>query len=1058
MSSPAPSVIRISPRDFDGALFDMDGVLTQTETLHAAAWKELFDDFLRQRAAQSGEPFVGFDVKNDYRQYVDGKSRYDGVVSFLASRGIDLPWGSADDGPDALTVYGLGARKDESFMRQLQQNGARTYASAVAFARDLHAQGVRTAVVSSSIHCAQVLEAAGITELFDERIDGDDIRRLGLRGKPAPDAFIEAARRMKVDRRRCIVIEDAIAGVEAGRAGEFGLVIGVDRLGQSAELRSAGARLVVQDLREIEVALDPASVWSLTFEGFDPNTEGRREALCTLGNGYFETRGALPWARADGIHYPGTYLAGGYNRLRTEVASRLVENEDLVNLPNWLALDFRIEDEEWFDMRSVRVNAYRQELDVRRGLLLRTLSFEDRVGRVTELTERRFVSMQDMHLGAIELRLTAQNWSGRISIRSALDGRIVNAGAKLYRQFNSRHLRPLGGAALGADGLLLKTRTSQSDLRLAQAACTRAYRAGEVVSAQRRLVEESGYVAHEFTIGLEAGAALVIEKLAFLYTSRDRAISEASDAASRAFERAPRFEAALAEHVIAWSYLWRRFDVHLELLSRPFTLNVPLLLRLNMLHLLQAVSFNSVGLDIGVPARAWTGEAYQGHVFWDELFIFPSLNYRAPEITRSLLKYRFRRLGQARAAAQAAGLQGAMFPWQSGSDGREETQQVNFNDRSQRWVPDNSFRQRHVGSAIAFNVWQYFQVTRDVEFMQFYGAELILEIARFWSSLAVYDERRQRYEIRGVMGPDEFHEAYPGAATYGIDNNAYTNVMAVWVLMRALEVLDVLSELRRVELLRKLRISSLERDRWAHITTRMFVPFHDGCIISQFEGYEKLLEFDWDQYRSRYGNIQRLDLILEAENDSTNRYKLSKQADTLMLFYLFSTQELQTILNRLGYPFEPGWIPVNVDYYNRRSTHGSTLSRVVHAWVLARSDGHGAMAYFAEALQSDVNDIQQGSTAEGIHLGAMAGTVDLIQRATTGLEVRGDVLRFNPQMPVELKLDMRIRYRGHALELSVTRDTLIVRGGEQGAAPIKLEVKGQVYDFSWGDTRSFALT
>src|SRR5262245_3186677 len=227
-----------------------------------------------------------------------------------------------------------------------------------------------------------------------------------------------------------------------------------------------------------------------------------------------------------------------------------------------------------------------------------------------------------------------------------------------------------------------------------------------------------------------------------------------------------------------------------------FTLNVPMLLRLNMFHLLQAVSLNSIGPDIGVPPRGWTGEAYQGHIFWDELFIFPFLNYRVPEITRSLLLYRYRRLSEARVAARRAGFQGAIFPWQSGSDGQEETQELNLNLRSQRWVPDNSYLQCHVGSAIASNVWQYFQVTHDVEFRQFYGAELLLEIARFWSSIACCNDARGRYEICGVMGPDEFHEGYPDAPTPGLNNNAYTNLMAVWVLCRALEVLDLLPDMR----------------------------------------------------------------------------------------------------------------------------------------------------------------------------------------------------------------------------------------------------------------------
>ncbi len=246
--------------------------------------------------------------------------------------------------------------------------------------------------------------------------------------------------------------------------------------------------------------------------------------------------------------------------------------------------------------------------------------------------------------------------------------------------------------------------------------------------------------------------------------------------------------------------------------------------------------------------------------------------------------------------------------------------------------------------------------------------------------------------------------------------------------------------------------------RWRDISRRMYVPFHDDGMISQFEGYEKLEELDWEAYRKRYGNIQRLELILEAENDTANRYKLSKQADVLMLFYLFSAEELGELFERLGYPFEYETIPRNVAYYDARSSHWApTLARVVHAWVLARSDRPRAMRYFAEALQSDVSDIQGGTTAEGVHLGAMAGTVDLVQRVSTGIEITGDVLRLNPQLPQELaRLDMRIRYRGHSLDLRLTRETLTVRERERGAAPINLGFKDEVYEFA-GGTRVFKL-
>jgi trehalose/maltose hydrolase-like predicted phosphorylase len=264
-------------------------------------------------------------------------------------------------------------------------------------------------------------------------------------------------------------------------------------------------------------------------------------------------------------------------------------------------------------------------------------------------------------------------------------------------------------------------RTSQSHIQVAQVARTQIFLDGRLLEAHRRVLKEPGYIGHELTADVGQGEILVVEKLASFYTSRDQAISECGLEARKAGVRAGRFDAVKANHVLAWEHIWRRFDVRIQPADPGFKLNISMLLRLNMFHLLQTVSLHSIGLDTGIPARGWTGEAYQGHIFWDELFIFPFFNYRLPEITRDLLTYRYRRLGEARAAARAAGHKGAMFPWQSGSDGQEETDVLNLNPRSQRWVPDNSHLERHVGSAVAYNVWQYFEVTRDIEFLQLDG-------------------------------------------------------------------------------------------------------------------------------------------------------------------------------------------------------------------------------------------------------------------------------------------------------------------------------------------------
>ncbi len=792
--------------------------------------------------------------------------------------------------------------------------------------------------------------------------------------------------------------------------------------------------------------------WLLVYEDFVPDTEGLREALCTLGNGAFATRGAAPEAAADDVHYPGTYVAGCYDRLSTEIAGRTVENEDIVNVPNWLPVTFRIDGGTWFDAASVELIEHRQELDIRRGVLTRTLRFRDDRGRHTSMAQRRFVSMSDPHVAGLETTLLAEDWSGTIEVRSALDGRVMNAGVPRYRNLRGDHLVPLEQQAVGEDAIAVLVETRDSHIRIAEAARTRLLRDGEVVPVERRLLEEPGWIAHELAFELGEGAAATVEKTVILSTSRDGAVYEPGRRVRAQIGGLEGFDELLGRHVAAWDRLWRRFDVRVEGPER-----VQMILRLHIFHLLQTVSPNTIGLDVGVPARGLHGEAYRGHIFWDELFIFPFLNLRMPSLTRSLLEYRDNRRPEAMRAAKQAGFDGAMFPWQSGSDGRDETQTLHLNPRSGRWLPDNSHLQRHVGLAVAFNVWQYFQVTGDMEFMRFRGAPTLVEIARFFASLASYDRVRGRYEIRRVMGPDEYHDAYPDDDEPGLNNNAYTNVMVVWLLCRTLELLDRLPDHQRQELWETLGLSREELDRWEDLSRKMVVPFHDG-VISQFEGYERLEELDWQQYRSRYSDIHRLDRILESEGDTTNRYKVSKQADVLMLFYLLSAEELGELFGRLGYELEPDTIPRTVDYYLARTSHGSTLSRVVHGWVLARTDRKLSWEQFAEALESDVADVQGGTTAEGIHLGAMAGTVDLLQRGYSGVEVRGDALGFAPSLPEEIaSLEFHLHYREHRVDVRITQDRLQVNTLVSDVAPIHVRYRDEVAEVEPGGSVEWEL-
>jgi alpha,alpha-trehalase len=801
--------------------------------------------------------------------------------------------------------------------------------------------------------------------------------------------------------------------------------------------------------------------WSLTYEGYEPGQEGLREALCTLGNGYFATRGASPDSSADEIHYPGTYVAGGYNRAVTEIQGREVENEDLVNFPNWLPLTFRVDGGGWFKIEEVEILDYRQVLNLHDGLLVRVLRFRDGEGRTTQWAERRLVSMADPHLAALSVELTPEDWKGRIEIRSALDGTVTNSGVARYRDLESRHLDILQAERIGEDMVFIQSRTRQSRLEVAQVARTRVYQGDRKMEVERDTEESGGWIAELASVDVAAGERVRIEKMVSLYTSRDRAIAEPALEAREDARRAGRFDEVLDAHRRSWARRWEDFDLELKFDHDTDDENAQLKLRLNLFHLLQTLSPHSIDLDVGVPARGWHGEAYRGHIFWDELFIFPLLSLRSPDLTRAVLLYRYRRLPEARRAAREAGFLGAMFPWQSGSNGREESQKFHLNPKSGRWIPDTSYRQRHINSAIARNIWHYYQVTDDYGFLYYYGAEMLLEIARFWASIASYNEELDRYEILGVMGPDEYHTAYPDADPEqegGLDNNAYTNVMAAWVLARARDVLEILPEQLRRKLYDKHGLNQEEIEQWEKISRKLRICFHGDRIISQFEGYDELEELDWEGYRKKYGDIQRLDRILEAEGDTTNRYKASKQADVLMLFYLFSAEELEFLFEHLGYPWDEKLIPRNIEYYCERTSHGSTLSRVTHAWVLSRSDRRASWKLCCEALDSDIADIQGGTTREGIHTGAMAGTVDLMHRCITGVVTRAKVLHFNPLLPRDLKhLGLRFRYRRQLLDVEITQESLSIASRSFTGRPITIAYREQHRELWPGQRFQFTL-
>lgn len=791
--------------------------------------------------------------------------------------------------------------------------------------------------------------------------------------------------------------------------------------------------------------------WTLDDRDDRPEAERSRETLCALCNGVFGVRGAAEEADAQAGHRdPGTYLAGGYNRSVSHVAGRTIEIDVLARWPNAFILACRPEGGEWLSPDRSEVIRYRQQLDCRRGLLRRGMLLRDGDGRETSILSWRLVSMADPHLACILWTVIPHNWSGSLEVRSALDGDVQNRGVERHRDFEHHHIEVIGA---GSDdrAIWLEARCRRSPLSVALASRLRATRDGRAVPMARRCSRDERTVAESVIVEARQGEPIELEKVVAIESSRGGGAGP-MPAALRALERSGPADAIRADHERAWGELWRRyaFDFSAGGLATAA--------RVDAFHLIQTLPPRIEHLDVGAPSRGLHGEGYFGHVFWDQLFIGSWLRYFSPESARALLSYRYRRLDAARERARAVGCRGALFPWRSASDGHEQTPPVQLNPRNGSYDPDFTGLQRHVNAAIAQDVWRYFRTTADAEFLERHGADLFLEVCRFWADALELEPSTGRYHLRGVVGPDEFHQAYPDSDRPGIDDNACTNVMAAWCLRTAPAVLGALPGGRRGALLDRLGIARDELEAWLEVARHIFIPFHDDGIISQFAGYERLDELDWDDYRERYGDIRRIDRILDAEGDSIVRYKASKQADVLMLFYLFPFRDLRALLAESGYHLDEAMAARSIEYYERRTSNGSSLSGVVHAAVDLRWGRADAWRRLESAVEFDLTRAREGTLTGGVHLAAMAGALGLITLCLAGVEAGDEALDFDPcPVPSEVRIRLPLLYRGARIEVRRSRDELVIATGDDWPEGSRIRFRGEAHRLGPRQRLSFRL-
>jgi len=665
----------------------------------------------------------------------------------------------------------------------------------------------------------------------------------------------------------------------------------------------------------------------------------------------------------------------------------------------------------WFSLKDYEIIELDRTVNFKEGHYSKRMIIQDYEKRKTRIITHRFASMNNCHLVALRYEIIPLNYSAKTTIKSAIDGTVINSGVDRYKRLNSVHLKPINGGGKNTLSFLL-VETTQSKIKIAEAAKLHIFVNKKPISPNITVsYDKNGKIESQFTIDAKLGNTITIEKIVGLYTSKDTDILGENSILEKTKNRAktaPKFDKILEESKQRWSEIWKYIDISVE-----GDRIVQKLLRMHMFHLIVTASPNNAKMDAGIPARGLHGEAYRGHIFWDTMFILPFYNIHFPDIAKSALMYRYRRLDEARKYAKKHGYDGAMFPWQSGSSGEEETQTLHLNPISGEWGPDYSPLQRHVSLAIAYNLWNYYWVTEDDEFLGNYGAEIFFDICKFWAGKASLNANG-RYEIRNVMGPDEFHEMFPESQEEGLKDNFYTNVMVIWTFTRAFDILNILSMDLRKSICSKLNLTKNDFQKWKDITKKINLIISDEGVFSQFDGYFKLKELNWSLYKEKYENIHRMDRILKAEGKSPDEYKVSKQADVLMTFYNLHPTEVEKLLTELGYNVSNDFIEKNFNYYINRTSHGSTLSKIVHSYLLNLLDrSQESYMLYLDGLMSDYLDIQGGTTGEGIHTGVMAGTILGAIITYAGIEMRKEIIHINPNLPsVWRKIKFNFSFKG----------------------------------------------
>lgn len=725
--------------------------------------------------------------------------------------------------------------------------------------------------------------------------------------------------------------------------------------------------------------------WLILQDEYDAAENLNYESLFCLTNGYLGTRGSYEEGTVKSL--PCTFVNGVFDKSETFM-------RELANLPNWLGIRLYVE-KELIGIENCSILEFSRVLDMKHAMLVKRFLLEDKKGRQTLVEGIRFVSRANVHRMAVKLYVTPINYDGIIEVENIVDGSVINfADAP---RFKVKHTYLVANERLTENGIYIECATRDNHLHVGTGAFLDAERNGKSVIKTRQFYAFGEQTIEFQDFDAEQGVTTEITKYASIYTERDLPKYELHSAVKNEIDAFVErgFEQELAEHFKVYEEMWKEADIQIQ---GDFDLDRAV--RFNIFHLMSTGNEHDDRVNVG--AKLLHGEEYGGHAFWDtELFMLPFFAYVFPKTAKNLESYRYRLLDAARANAAKNGYKGAQYPWESADDGTEQCPDWTIEPDGTCYRCYVADYEHHVTAAVAYGIYDYVKITKDTSFLLKKGAEILMETARFWASRCEYITEKDRYEIRKVTGPDEWHEP--------VDNNVYTNYLAKWNLRYVIALIQDLKEHHREDydrIAEKISLTEKEIEEWNLVQSKIYLPRKEGTqLLEQFEGYFDLQEVTIQEYDKNDWPIRPAEL----KTMKTKETQIIKQADVVMLLHL------------MGEEFDEETTKLNYSYYEKRTLHGSSLSPSIYSIMgLKVGDDTKAYRYLRRAAFIDLINLQK-NTREGIHAANAGGVWQTVVFGFAGLSIDADgILNITPKMPKEWEgVTFRIHYLNSWLEISI---------------------------------------